>query len=244
MKLRTWLSACALALAVPAAAQVGGEQDLQVAGVEALRQAVEELRANMFRRGRRVEGWDVGGVDPDADLRARGPERFYFLNRDSAGTSVGILTRRPPADFAPAGWRVVDSYGSMTEALPDPQLDFVPFSDRYVVALRSQFHRRRDVNCSTGISGALLYEVPDARSGPGDETVPIMFRLMMLAVEDQEVCVRTDGDGRTGYRSSLFTADGFELPELNDPLGLSYIVPAAPIDQLIEPPPPPPEGRT
>lgn len=244
MECRKWLSACALALSVPAAAQVSGEQDLQIAGVETLRQAVEELRANMFRRGPRVEGWDVGGVDPDAELRARGADRFYFLNRDSAGTSVGIITRRPPSDFAPAAWRVVDSYGSMTEALPDPQLDFLAFSERYVMAMRSQFHRRRDVNCSTGISGALLYELPDAPTAPGDETVQIFFRLMLLAAEDQEVCVRTDGDGDTGYRSRMFTPDGYELPELNDPQSVTIFVPAAPIDRLIEPPPPAPEGQS
>ena len=244
MKRRHWLLFCALAFAAPAAAQVPGEQDLQIAGVEALRQAVEELRSNMLRRGERVPGWDVGGVDPDAELRERGADRFYFLNRDSAGTSVGILTDRPPSDFAPAEWRIIDSYGSMEEALPDPQLDFLAFSPRYRMAMRSQFHRRRDVNCSAGISGALLYEVPDAPASPGDETIPIMFRLILLALEDQEVCVRTDGDGDSGYRSRLFTPDGYELPELGDEQGVTFIVPAAPIDRLIEAPPPAPEGQT
>lgn len=245
MKRRKWLLvACSLALAAPAAGQVNGEQDLQIAGVEALRQAVEEMRSTLFRRGPRVEGWDIGGVDPDAELRARGSDRFYFLNRDSAGTSVGIITQRPPSEFAPASWRVVDSYGSMTEDLTDPQLDFLAFSERYVMAMRSQFHRRRDVNCSTGIAGALLYELPDAPSAPGDETVPIMFRLILLAAGEQEVCVRTDGDGDTGYRSRMFTPDGYELPELNDPQGVTIIVPAAPIDRLIEPPPPGPDGQT
>ena len=88
MKAWLWLAACALA-AAPAAAQVPGEQDLQIADVETLQRAVDELRGEMFRRGPRVEGWDVGGVDPDAELRERGADRFYFLNRDSGGTSVG-----------------------------------------------------------------------------------------------------------------------------------------------------------
>ena len=244
MKSWLWLSACALAVAAPASAQVPGEQDLQIADVETLRQAVEELRSDMFRRGPRVEGWDVGGVDPDAELRDRGADRFYFLNRDSEGTSVGIITRRPPSDFAPSDWRVVDSYGTMAADLPSPQLDFIALSDRYVMAMRSQYDRRRDVNCSPEVSGALLYEVPDAPTRAGDETLPIFFRLILLAIEGQEICVRTEGDAASGYRSRVFTPEGYELPELSDEDGVTLIVPAAPIDQLIEPPPPPPEGRT
>ena len=243
MKAWLWLAACALA-AAPAAAQVPGEQDLQIADVETLQRAVDELRGEMFRRGPRVEGWDVGGVDPDAELRERGADRFYFLNRDSGGTSVGIITTRPASDFVPAEWRVVDSYGTMAADLPSPQLDFIALSDRYVMAMRSQFERRRDVNCSPEVSGALLYEIPGAPARAGDETLPIFFRLILLAVEGQEVCVRTEGDATSGYRSRVFTPDGYELPELSDEEGITILVPAGPIDQLLEPPPAPPEGRT
>ena len=244
MKHNCWMLACALAWAAPAASQVSGEQDLQIAGVEALQRAVDELRANLLRTGERVEGWDRGGVDPDAELRARGSDRFYFLSRDSEGTSVAIITTRPVADFVPAAWRVVDSYGAPNAPLPSPQLDFVALSHRYVMAIRMQFDRRRDVNCTPGVGGAFLYEVPDAPVGPNDSTIPIMFRLILLALEGQELCVRTDGDPLTGYRSRVFTPDGVELPELSDPQGVTIIVPAAPIEELIEPPPPTPTGHT
>lgn len=238
MKRVPWLVALALAAAAPAAAQVGGEQDLQIADVEVLRQAVEELRAAMLRPGERVAGWDRGGVDIDGELRARGAERFYFLNRDSQGASVGIITPRPMADFAPPAWRVVDSYGTLDEPLPSPQLDFVYLSPRYVMATRTQFRRRRDVDCTAGISGALLYEVPGAPASPDDDALPIMFRLAILALEGQEFCVRTDGGPDLGYRSRVFTPDGVELPELSDPTGVTTIVPAAPLERLMVPPSP------
>ena len=34
----------------------------------------------MLRPGERVEGWDRGGADPDAELRALGADRHYFLH--------------------------------------------------------------------------------------------------------------------------------------------------------------------
>jgi hypothetical protein len=240
MKRGWWLFASALCAAVPpapAAAQTSGEQDVQIADVEMLRRTVEQLRASMFRPGQRVAGWDRGGADPDADLRSMG-EGFFFLHRDSAGTSVGIITQRPLSDFAPAGWRVVDSYGSLDESLPSPQLDFVHLSPRYVIGTRTQFERRRDVDCSSGYSGALLYEVPDAPAGPDDESIPIMFRLLILALEDQEICVRTEGSAASGYRGRMFRPDGTELPELSDPEGVTTIVPAAPIERLLVAPSP------
>lgn len=230
-----------LLTAAPATAwaQTNGEQDLQIADVDVLRRAVDEIRTNLLRRGERVSGWDRGGDNPDAELRARGTERFYFLNRsDDGGVSVGIITDRTFSDFAPASWQVVDSYGSTREALPSPQLDFIPVSARYVIATRTQFTRRGDVDCTPGTSSALLYEVPDAPRMPTDESIPMMFRLINLAMEGQEVCVRSEGDGTRGYRSQIFLPDGTALPELTDE-GLTTIVPAAPIDRLIVPPRPP-----
>lgn len=232
-----FLAFCAAVPAAPAAAQVSGEQDVQIADVEVLRQAVAELRATMLRPGERVPGWDRGGANPDAELRARG-ESFFFLNRGLDGTSVGIITQRPLSDFAPADWRIVDSYGSLDEALPSPQLDFVHLSPRYVMGTRTQFQRRRDVDCTPGFSGALLYEVPNAPASPDDDTIPIMFRLLILALEGQEICVRTEGSAASGYRGRMFLPDGTELPELEDPDGVTLIVPAAPIDQLLVPPNP------
>lgn len=232
------LTAAALLLPLaPATAQPGAEQDLQISGPETLRQAVAELRANMLRAGERVDGWDVGGANPDADLRAAGAESHYFLNSGDDGASVGIITDRPLTDFAPEGWRVIDSYGSSAVRLPGAQLDFVPLSARYIFASRTRFRRRGDIDCTSGIANALLYEVPDAAAGPNDESIPILFRLMILATEDQELCVRTDGDRARGYRSRVFLPDGRLLPEMTDDDGITTIVPAAPIDRLIVPPP-------
>jgi len=234
------MAASALLAAVPAAApaQPNPEQDLQISDAETFRRALAELRERMLRPGERVENWDRGGANPDADLRAAGAEDHFFLNRGDDGTSVGILTARPLDDFTPAGWRIVDSFGSAATALTGPQLDFVPLSARYVFASRSQFRRRGDVDCTAGITNALLYEVPGAPAGPDDMAIPIMFRMLILATEGQEICVRSEGSAAHGYRSRAFLPDGRPLPEMTDD-SLTTIVPAAPLDRLLVPPPPP-----
>lgn len=226
-----------LCAAAPAAAQTG-EQDLQIGGAETFRRALDELRTTMLRTGERVEGWDQGGANPDADLRAAGADTHYFLNRGSDGASVGIITNRAITEFAPERWRIVDSYGSSAVRLPGAQLDFIALSPRYAIATRTQYRRRGGVDCTEGITNALLYEVPGAEARPNDETVPILFRLLMLALEGQEICVRSEGDRESGYRSRTFLPDGRPLPELSDAEDLTTIVPAAPIERLIAPPPP------
>lgn len=235
----TWIAAGILLAMTPQAspAQPNGERDVQIGDAETFRAAVAALRERMLRPGAEVAGWNRGGANPDADLRRAGAEGHYFLNRGDDGTSVGILTDRPIADFAPAGWRVVDSFGSAAAPLTGAQLDFVPLSARYVIATRGQFRRRGDVDCTPGIANALLYEIPGAASGADDEGIPYMFRMLILAMDGQEVCVRADGDAAHGYRSQAFLPDGRSLPELTDE-GLTTIVPAAPIDRLIVPPAP------
>ena len=222
-------------MAAPVPAQPNAEQDLQISDADTFRRALAELRERMLRPGERVENWDRGGANPDADLRAAGADDHFFLNHGDDGTSVGILTTRPLADFAPAGWRVIDSYGSAAVRLQGPQLDFVPLSARYVFASRSQFRRRGDVDCTPGITNALLYEVPGAEAGPDDAAIPIMFRMLILATENQEICVRSEGDAARGYRSRAFLPDGRPLPEMTDD-GVTTIVPAGPIERLIVPP--------
>lgn len=240
-----WIAAGALVAGMPAGApaQPNAEQDLQISDADTFRRALADLRAAMLRPGERVENWDQGGVNPDADLRAAGADDHYFLNRGNDGTSVGILTTRPFSDFVPARWRVVDSYGSAAVNLPGPQLDFVALSARYVFAARSQFRRRGDVDCTSGITNALLYEVPGAAASPNDEAIPILFRMVILATENQEICVRSEGDSARGYRSQAFLPDGRLLPEMSDD-SVTTIVPAGPIDRLIVPPPPPAPARS
>jgi len=230
--------AAALSMATaPASAQEAGQGE----GEQALgqfRAAVAQMRALMLRAGEPVTGWDQGGADPDADTRAAGADRFYQLNTSVDGTGVAILTDRPIRDFAPAGWRVVDSYGTADEALDQPQVDFMPFSERYVMAARSRSWRQNDANCYRDLNHALLYEVPGAAAGADDATVPMMFRMMILALEGETICVRTDGDRQAGYRTRYFLSDGRPLPELTDANSLTTIVPAAPVAELIRAAPP------
>lgn len=238
--LRFLTLAFALALMVPASARA---QD-PAAGAAEFRAAIEEMRAHMLRPGERVEGWDRGGADPDSALRELGAELYYFLNRDGAATGVTILTDRPIVDFAPAGWRIADSYGEAGERLDSPQLDFMPFSDRYVMASRASTWRQNDAGCWRSLSHAILYEIEDAPARPDDDIIPIMFRMTILALEGQTICSRADGDRTSGYRTRFFLPDGRSLPELSAPEDLVTIVPAAPVDRLIRAAPPRAEDGT
>lgn len=210
--------------------------------LEQFRTMVTELRTTMLTPGERVANWDVGGANPDADLRARGADRYYLQTRGDDGDSVSILTDRPISELAPEDWEVVDSFGSSTTPLDNPQVDFTALSARYVIAIRSRFERRGDVDCSDGIVNALLYELPDAPEAGDDNVLPLMFRALILALEGQQLCVRADGDAASGYRSRVFLPDGRLLPELTDD-DVSHIVPAAPIDRLVHWRQAPPEAQ-
>lgn len=227
----TTIAAAALLPGTAGLAMQPPQPDSQPA-LEQFRTMVTELRSTMLRPGERVVNWDVGGANPDADLRARGAERFYIQTRGDDGDSVSILTDRPISELAPEEWEVVDSFGSSETPLDNPQVDFTALSARYVIAIRSRFERQGDVDCSEGIVNALLYELPDAPEGQDDNVIPLMFRALILALEGQRLCVRADGDSASGYRNRVFLPDGRLLPEMTDD-DISYIVPAAPIDRLV-----------
>lgn len=224
-------------LPAPALAQTAAPGS-EAEALAQFRTQVERMRAEMLRPGQRVEGWDRGGADPDSALRALGTDRYYQLNRTVDGTGVTILTDRPIRDFAPANWRVVDSYGAPTEALDHPQVDFLPFSERYVIASRSTSFRQNDAGCFRNLSHALLYELPGAPASAEDANVPMLFRMLILAMDDQTICVRMDGDREHGWRSRYFLPDGHALPTLTDANDLLTIVPAAPLESLVRANPP------
>lgn len=233
------LSAPVPAVASTPASRQGQDEPSDLTQFQA---GLEQMRSIMLAPGERVEGWDVGGANPDAVVRALGADRYYQLNRGESGTGVTILTDRPIADFAPAGWRIVDSYGVAAEALENPQLDFMPLSDRYVMAARAHTWERNDAGCWSNLSHALLYEIPGAPEREDDDIVPLMFRMGILAMEGHTICVRADGDPERGYTSRYFLPDGRILPMLSSPEDLLTIVPAAPVEQLIRAAPPRPAG--
>lgn len=243
--MRKILLTLAALLLAPAPAAAQDEAPEAGASVAELQQMVDQTRAQMLRPGPREAGWDQGGANPDADLRARGADRHYWVTSHSSGQSVGILTRRPIAELAPAGWTVVDSYGAESGTpLDNPQIDFQPMSARYVLATRTQFTRRGGVDCTPGIASALLYDREGGSEVTNEDAAVILtFRILILAMEGQEICVRSEGNAAQGYRSRLFLPDGRALPELSDD-GVTRIVAAGPIDRLVvwRDPPPPSDG--
>jgi hypothetical protein len=232
-------AAGAFVLAAPVAAQKppSAPSEQEAAGDEqamlaALQEAVAQLRSEMYAPGPAVANWNVGGADPDADLRRAGADDHYYLLTTADGTEVAMLTRRPIADFAPAGWRVVDSYGSAAATLDNPVVQFIPLSAHYIMGVRADGRRVGSVDCTDPIENAVLYEVPDAPQTEDDETLPIFFRIALLASEDQSICTRYDRDGE-GYRMRTFLPDGRSLPQFDHAEDRITIIPAGPIDRLL-----------
>jgi hypothetical protein len=207
-----------------------GEWDLTV---PQLQQIVDNVREEVLRPGDRVPGWDRGGANPDAELRAAGADSHWYRIRGSDGDAVGILDGRSIASLAPQPWRVVDTYGSAATEVDNPLVQFQALSPRYVVALRAGSERRRDADCISEIANATLYERPNVPPSEADDSVRLFFRVMLLVVEGQTLCTRYQSDGEGGYLSLSFLPDGRALPTLNEHPNHLTIIPAGSVEQLV-----------
>ena len=245
MKRMTCLAAAAaLALgAGAAAASVPTRGEAETAAPspqEAFKSMIEQLRADVLRPGETIEGWNVGGADPEAALRAKGAERFYFLESEGEDRNVVILSDGRITDFAPPRWRVVDSYGSPVAYAEKPTIGFTGLDGRYFIGLRQDGFRENDIDCSRKTTHALLFEDPEASAGEVDaESAVGMFRLALLAMEGQTICARSEGDADKGWAVRYLLPDGRALPVMNEPPTHLSIVPAAPVDTLVRSAPAP-----
>ena len=244
MKRMTCLAAAAAlgALGAAAAAAVPARGEVQTAAPspqDAIRAMVEELRTAVLRPGETVEGWNVGGADPGAALRAKGADRFYLLEDDGKDRSVSILTERRITDFAPARWRVLDSYGSPVAYAENPSIGFNALGSRHFIGTRQDSVRQNDVDCGRKTTHALLFEDPDAPADDtGTDSAIGLFRVVMLAMEGQTICVRSEGDADKGWSLRYLLPDGRDLPVMNEEPAHLSIVPAAPVDTLVRNAPP------
>lgn len=232
----TWLAALVsiTALTPPAPAQDAPTTPANPADlITEMRAMVERMRGEMFQPGERVAGWDVGGADPDADLRAAGADSHAYHVNYSGGPAVIFLTRQPISAFAPSDWRVADTYGRSAAPLANPFIQFNRMSARYVMAVRANSTRRGGVDCMDPVNNAVLYEIVDAPAGEDDDTIPLFFRISLLAGEDQMVCSRYEGSREAGYSGRSFLPDGRALPQLDDSQARIRIVPVAPVDELL-----------
>lgn len=233
MRLVASLFLAPLLLILSAAAFAQSDQSSPEGGFADLQAMVDQMRTALYTPGELVPGWDHGGADPDSALRTAGADNHYFVVDSSTGRSVGIITALPLTAFAPAGWRVIDTYGSSTTRLDNPSLLFEMLSHRYAVGIRANGRRVRDADCVDPVANATLYEIPGAQAHPGDEMIPVLFRVLMLAGDGQVVCSRSAGNARAGWHARSFTEDGHRLPELDEDEELLTIVPAAPIERLV-----------
>lgn len=211
-------------------AEPAGEEEM----FNQLRAAIAAMRAEIYRPGPTIPGWNVGGADPDSELNAAGADRHYFLLR-AAGEppAVIILTDRRIADFVPAEWRLVDSYGSALDSVERPFLQYSRISPRYVVGTRANGFRRDNVDCSDRIANAHLYELPGETMTEEDESAMLLFRMSLLALEGLTTCTRYEGNRATGWSTRPLLPDGRSLPALEDPPERLEIVAAAPLAELM-----------
>ena len=246
MTSRYLLAAALLLCAAPAAAVPTQPQTAEqpAPSPEAqLRSVIDEVRSTLLRPGEVVAGWNVGGADPDAALRAKGADSHYFLIDDGASREVSILSDKRIDSFAPRDWRPVDSYGSAIAFAEKPSLAFAALSSRYKVGVRGDGYRADNIDCSKKVTHAILYEDADApEDGTDLQTAIGLFRVTLMAMDGQEICSRAEGDAEAGWTVRYMLRDGRDLPEFNKEQTRMTIVPAAPLDTLIkaapaEPPP-------
>ena len=199
-----------------------------------IREMVEAARAQVMRPGEVIEGWNVGGANPEEEVRRRGTDKYYQLNVEGAVQEVVIVTDRSISDLAPEGWKPVDSYGSAAERPENGSVSFVPIDVRYVVALRAGSRWLGGILCWSPPTEAVLYANPILPPASIDEETAIgLFRIAMLAAERISFCARYDGDAHQGWRARFLLPDGRALPELNKEETVTRIVPAAPLETLV-----------
>ena len=193
-----------------------------------------------MRRASRCPAGTGAGPIRTRVLRAAGADRFYYLVHGRQRRSQrrrSSPTGRSTA-FAPAGWRVVDTYGDPRR--PGSTIrssHFEPLSDRYVdrrcgrtdggardVGLhRPRSPMRRSTSCRA------------AQARPDDDTDPGPVPASACSRPDgQIVCTRYEGNRERGLaRPATSPTDGRRLPALDDEFERITIVPAAPIERLI-----------
>ena len=195
---------------------------------------IDAARAHVMRPGEVIEGWNSGGANPEEELRRRGADKYYLLGIEGAEQDVLIVTDRSISDVAPSAWKPLDTYGDAAERPENGSVSFVPMDGGYVVALRSGSRWHGGILCSSPATEAVLYADPASPFASHDhETAIALFRIAMLALEGETVCVRYDGDADRGWRARFLLPDGRALPELNKEETVTRIVPAGPLERLV-----------
>lgn len=222
-----------LTMAGAALAQTGDEPDPSPPDPGRVRAGAAEMRADVMQPGELVPNWNVGSADPLRDLREMGGEAHYLFSRTEDADSLAIASDRAIVDFAPDDWVVVDSYRFHNPALTNAAVEFVPLSHRFVFGMRSAPRRVGDVDCWDNLDHALLFYRPGAVGSPADDHAWEDFRVIILALEDQDLCVRYEGSRDDVYTSQTFAPDGRRLPRLDSPGEEAWIVDARSIDHYV-----------
>jgi hypothetical protein len=221
-------------VAQPAPSARGTAPTVPTAEQEARYKAlVQQVRDKLFHAGAVVPGWDYGGANPDAELRAAGADRFYYqMDKKGGRHELAILTDRPIAAVAPPDWRPLGEYGSAEAPAEHAIIQFAPIDAWHVLAMRAGSWHQKDVDCTRGVTHAVLFEKPGIPAdAPDPERAGFIAKVTLDAAEGQTVCSRYEGDRAHGWEVRHFLPDGREIVE--EQRSRMRIVPAGPIDRLI-----------
>ena len=179
----------ALLLAAPAA-RAGSVRSRQSGS--GLRRAPGHGRADARRDctgpASRSPGWDRGGADPDADLRAAGADAPLFQAAAGTAASASAYCRRrgrsPPSRRPAGGW------STLTARRRRRSTTRRSGSRRSRTATSSASRQRATgaatPTASSKVTNATLYEMPEgAGAARRTHMIPLMFRLLLLAAEGQ-----------------------------------------------------------
>ena len=170
---------------------------------------LEQVRAEMFRAGPAVPGWDRGGADPDLELRSAGPERFYYLVEKKDGLrEVIVMTDRPIAAVAPPDWRPVREYGSAKSPAEHTVIEFVPIDSWHVLAMRGGGRRLNDVDCMPGITHAILFERAGMPADADADRARFLVPIPSTRPKDRSSVRATKATESTAGRCATFSPTG------------------------------------
>lgn len=197
---------------------------------------MDRATAELLAPGPKEEGWNKGGVDIVKVIEAApgGAKENYLLEIDKDGDpSVTIIGAADFESTVPKSWKAKLHAGSSKVPAVTDSLTISALDERYFLAGWESRKIVGDASCS-GAIGGYLYESadPNAKSEMPPEIVPIIFHRAATVFEKIQVCVRYDREG-DGFRVRHFLQDGRSLPNLDAMAGITKIVKARPIEQLL-----------
>ena len=208
----------------------------QVAARAALETALNQMTVELLKPGPIRQEWEKGGVDIYKMLEASpgGSAGNYLLSVDKDGErSITIVRPDRSANYLPGSWKLVIRSG--VQPAPSSNVTILNLDGPYFVVGWETSLRVADAFCSSGGIGGELRQSSDVQSESEvpDYLLPVLFNGAVKRFQDTRICWRFDREG-DGYAVTYFLEDGRTLPTMNEAQERVTIVPAGPVQALLE----------